>query len=342
MSTSLTTPATDLSTVVNAQLLTEYLDAMGLAQKLTAQEKIQFLQIAQAYQLNPFKREIYATKYGDGGQLSIIVGYETYLKRAERTGQLDGWTTQFSYDEAGALFSCTITIWRKDRSREFTWEVFYDEQVQYTNAGKISKFWQKGRQQLRKVAISQGMRLAFPDELGGMPYTDDELPPVIQDTTAEVVHEAQPVSSASKPAVASLTKKQAADALKNGTTPDQFIFDRIDEYRANIDKATDSASWDWNEAIIGCDKNLPDGEKTTLLKESIMHRTGKVVSVDQAEAVKKRIKGWAKVLGTANVEALLLDLIEQAGANGIKYENKTFYRPEPTSEELAQALADNG
>ena len=37
--------------------------------------------------------------------------------------------------------------------------------------------WEKmGRFMLRKVAIAQAFRLAFPDELGGMPYTADELP----------------------------------------------------------------------------------------------------------------------------------------------------------------------
>ena len=29
---------------------------------------------------------------------------------------------------------------------------------------------------IKKVAIAQGFRLAFPDEIGGMPYTADELP----------------------------------------------------------------------------------------------------------------------------------------------------------------------
>jgi len=72
----------------------DYLDATGLSPELTEAEKTQFASVCQAFGLNPFKREIYATVYGEGSyrRFSVIVGYETYLKRAERTGRLDGWS----------------------------------------------------------------------------------------------------------------------------------------------------------------------------------------------------------------------------------------------------------
>ncbi len=69
--------------------LVSHLTNMGLMKDLTDGEKNTYLQIAKAFNLNPFKREIYVSKYN--GQMSIIVGYETYIKRAERSGMLDGW-----------------------------------------------------------------------------------------------------------------------------------------------------------------------------------------------------------------------------------------------------------
>jgi recombinational DNA repair protein RecT len=65
-----------------------YLRSMNLAQNLTQAEVTQFIEIAQGFGLNPFKREIYASKYGNN--FSVIVGYETYIKRAERSGRLSG------------------------------------------------------------------------------------------------------------------------------------------------------------------------------------------------------------------------------------------------------------
>lgn len=49
--------------------------------------------MAQAFRLNPFKREIHVAVYAEGEyrRMSIVVGYQVYLDRAERAGQLDGW-----------------------------------------------------------------------------------------------------------------------------------------------------------------------------------------------------------------------------------------------------------
>jgi hypothetical protein len=55
--------------------------------------------------------------------------------------------------------------------------VFWEEAVQKKKDGTTTQFWTKQpRFQLRKVAIAQAFRLAFPDELGGLPYESSELP----------------------------------------------------------------------------------------------------------------------------------------------------------------------
>lgn len=152
-----------------------YLRSMNLAQNLTQAEVTQFIEIAQGFGLNPFKREIYASKYGNN--FSVIVGYETYIKRAERSGRLAGWSvvTEGGIDD-GSL-KAIITIHRNDFTHPFVHEVFYVEYVQRTKEGRPTKFWSdKPYTMIKKVAMAQGFRLCFSDELGGMPYTADELP----------------------------------------------------------------------------------------------------------------------------------------------------------------------
>ena len=163
-----------VSSEVTEALLGDYLAAMGLAKNLSQDEKAKFLQIAKAFQLNPFKREIHASKYGSQ-EMSIVIGYEVYLKRAERTGQLAGWScvTEGSVENGDLRAICTI--YRKDREHSFVWEAWYDECVQTTKDGTPTRFWKKARFMTKKVCISQAFRLAFPDELGGMPYTSDEI-----------------------------------------------------------------------------------------------------------------------------------------------------------------------
>jgi hypothetical protein len=70
-----------------------------------------------------------------------------------------------------------VEIHRKDWTHPFTHEVFWKECVQRKRDGQPTSFWSKmPKFQLKKVAISQGFRLAFPSELGGMPYDPAELP----------------------------------------------------------------------------------------------------------------------------------------------------------------------
>lgn len=164
--------------------LVKHLENIGLLKDLTAGEKNTYLQIARAFNLNPFKREIHVSKYN--GQMSIITGYETYIKRAERSGMLDGWEVTTSGAVAPVLNDSTlkavITIYRKDRSRPFIWEAKFTEYMQLKD-GKLNRFWQKSETMIKKVVMAQGFRLCFNDELGGMPYSSEEI------DTVDISHE---------------------------------------------------------------------------------------------------------------------------------------------------------
>lgn len=165
----------------------EYLTAMGMT--LPDKYKTMFLELAQAYGLNPFKREIYAVGYGNN--FNVITGYEVYLKRAERTGVFDGYETSWQDDANGNIRSCTCTVYRKDRNHPTKQTVFFAEYVQNTQIWKT-----KPHTMIEKVAIAQAFRKAFPDELGGMPYTAEEVSNVIEETHAEVIASNPPAQTA--------------------------------------------------------------------------------------------------------------------------------------------------
>jgi phage recombination protein Bet len=183
--------------IVSDDLLLKHLNNLGLLKDLTDGEKSTYLEIAKAFHLNPFKREIHVSKYNN--QMSIITGYEVYIKRAERTGLLDGWEVSTDGSVVNNTLKAIITIYRKDRKYPFKHEVLYSEYVQKTKDGHVNKFWQKAHTMIKKVAISQGFRLCFSDELGGMPYTQEELPEInkIEDVPNEnlkLTIEAKPTS----------------------------------------------------------------------------------------------------------------------------------------------------
>ena len=195
---------------VTQKLLLDYLIQSN--SNLTEHEQKMFISVAMAYGLNPFKREIYPVAYGSGDKrkLSIIVGYEIYLKRAERTGKLDGFEVSISgifkkgkiqkkkfdgsfYDVQGILpegeVSATCTVWVKGKTHPVVWTVWFDE---YTQSNEM--WLSKPRTMIKKVAIEQAFRIAFPDEMGGMPYAPEELPEKMTNNTfseAEIIPEAE-------------------------------------------------------------------------------------------------------------------------------------------------------
>ena len=170
--------AEDLSKVIDAFLI-----GNKTAEKLTQAQITLCKQTALAFGLNPLKREIHfvpreikrknpTTGYWDKTgewEVSIIIGYEVYIKRAEATGKLNGWGVRF--EKEGADTKAIITIHKKGWENPFEHEVYLSEARQ-----ERSPIWDKmPRFMLRKVTIGQGFRLAFPEEMGGLPYLPEEI-----------------------------------------------------------------------------------------------------------------------------------------------------------------------
>ena len=238
---------------VTQKLLLDYLIQSN--SNLTDHEQKMFVSVAMAYGLNPFKREIYPVAYGSGDKrkLSIIVGYEIYLKRAERTGKLDGFDVSISgafkkgkiqkkkfdgsfYDVQGILpegeVSATCTVWVKGKTHPVVWTVWFDE---YTQSNEM--WLSKPRTMIKKVAIEQAFRIAFPDEMGGMPYAPEELPEKMINNTfseAEIIPEAeketiQPPPSGQPVGSATTQGQQTSHTKKDLRTPEE-IKTKFDAY----------------------------------------------------------------------------------------------------------------
>ena len=137
------------------------------ARGATDKELHVFMETAKMYGLNPVKREIYFVKYKNNpGQ--TLIGYEYYLRRAEETGQLNGWNVVFDKDDFGD--KAVVTIHRKDREHPFTWEVYRSEVDKKQALWNVMPMFMT-----KKVAIAQAFRLAFPEQLGGAPYIQEEV-----------------------------------------------------------------------------------------------------------------------------------------------------------------------
>lgn len=226
-----------------------------------------FANICKKFDLNPLPvfREVYLVKYGNN-PATILTGYETYLKRADRTekyGGMKAWTE--GTIDAKTLKGC-VEVYRKDWERPLYHEVLYEEYVQYgkTKEGEkyVNKFWkEKPHTMIKKVAISQAFRLAFPDEFSGLPYTREEynevestempkIPVSMPKSKAEVANAEKSQPEANSAEVIGISEAEGKALLeyaqKNGWTKDD-----LKEYAKTLGYERLSAmnAWDYEDVL---------------------------------------------------------------------------------------------
>jgi phage recombination protein Bet len=163
-------------------------------------EIVMFINLCKFQRLNPFLREVYLVKYSDKAPASMVTGKETFLKRAMRNPKYRGHKTGISEDGKMAW----AEVYVHEYAVPIRCEVDYDEYVatkdEWVNnkptGRKIpNKTWaEKPKTMLKKVALVQALREAFPEDLGGM-YSQEEInsiqetlpeKPVVIQTEAEV------------------------------------------------------------------------------------------------------------------------------------------------------------
>lgn len=207
--------------------------------EVTDQEVAMFIGLCKYQHLNPFLREAYLIKYGNQAA-TIVTGKEAITKRAMRNatflGQQAG--VVIHHEEDGTLEYRTGSLvipgerlvggWAKVFVKGYTEPieaaVSIDEYIGRKNDGSVNSQWsKKPATMIRKVALMQALREAFPEDLGGM-YASEEvggaddsgmIAPVTPQEPQEAIIEARvvetpaaPQNGAGKPAQATVDDLQ--------------------------------------------------------------------------------------------------------------------------------------
>ncbi|EDS77263.1 phage recombination protein Bet [Clostridium botulinum C str. Eklund] len=159
------------------------------------QEVVMFINLCKYQKLNPFLNEAYLVKF-KGSPAQIITSKEAYMKKAERN-------TNFAGMKAGIIVQrdkeilelegsfCLKTdillggwaeVYKKDR------EFPYKAKINLDEYDKGQSTWKKmPKTMIRKTAIVQALREAFPEDLGAM-YVEEEQQ-YQQDMSVEIKEE---------------------------------------------------------------------------------------------------------------------------------------------------------
>lgn len=154
------------------------------------QEVGMFIKICEGQKLNPFLREAYLIKYGTQ-PASIIVGKEAFTKRAENNPAYKGnkagiivinLKKEIEYREGTFylkdredLVGGWARVFFKDGKEDLFNTVSLDEYIGRKKDGTINTQWAtKPATMIKKVALVQALRDAFPRNLGQM-YISEEM-----------------------------------------------------------------------------------------------------------------------------------------------------------------------
>ena len=162
----------------------------GDKDRVSDQEVAMFINLCRFTGLNPWLREAYCIKYGND-PATLVVGKDAYFKRAEANEAYDGMEAGIIIqDEESGEISYRVgtlilpgekliggygEVFRKDRNHSFRIEVSFDEYAGKKRDGSLNSQWsKKPATMIRKVAIVQALREAFPQSMSGM-YVAEEM-----------------------------------------------------------------------------------------------------------------------------------------------------------------------
>ena len=155
----------------------------GDANRVTEKEFKLFLELCKFQKLNPFLRDAYLVKFGDK-DANIIVGKDFFIKRAyanekfkkytagiivlKQNGDLENRAGSFYAKQVESLVGAWCKVEFTDGT-DFYHTVAFDEY----NTGK-STWASKPATMIRKVALVQALREAFPEDYQGL-YDSSEM-----------------------------------------------------------------------------------------------------------------------------------------------------------------------
>lgn len=253
----------------------------------TDKEAMVFLQLCKSQNLNPWRREAYLIKYDSSKPAQTVVGKDLFTKRAMQHPKFKGF-------RAGVILRRKEDIIEQEGA--FTlqgdallggWcEVFlegYSNPIKTTvsmseyNKGQSS--WNKiPATMIRKVALVQALREAFPDQLGGL-YDESEMGVELADTQKN------------KNQIIEVKAEEASQPLPVPQTPEVRCKNAFERFKLSEDQIkilTKRFEGNWSKLLEEFLRISKDKEKTNAL-EKLLKQSEEVNAVpnfDQDEEVK--------------------------------------------------------
>jgi phage recombination protein Bet len=149
--------------------------------EVSDQEVVMFINLCKYQKLNPFLNEAYLVKFGQQAA-QIIVSKEAFMKRAENHPKYEGFEAGIIVERDGQLVEVEGAVKLSNDKLVGGWAKIYRSDRKHPITARISlEEFSKGQatwkqmplNMIRKSAIVNAQREAFPETLGAL-YTEDD------------------------------------------------------------------------------------------------------------------------------------------------------------------------
>lgn len=172
---------------ISPSMVKKYLVSGG--GNVTDGEVMMFMSLCRFQHLNPFLKEAYLIKYGTNDPATIVTGKDVFTKRAEANPNYKGKKAGIIVQKEDGtveeregtmvlpsekLVGGWARVFIKDKEPEYQ-SVSFDEYAGRKKDGSLNSQWvKKPATMIRKVAVVQALREAFPDRFQGL-YAQEEM-----------------------------------------------------------------------------------------------------------------------------------------------------------------------
>jgi phage recombination protein Bet len=164
---------------------------------VTDREIVQFMTLCRYQNINPFLREAYLIKYGNS-DATIVTGKDFFMKRARQAPDMEGFRagvivgtngdteeTEGFVPEGKKIVGGWAEVYVQGWKFPVKVQVPFEEYVGRKRDGSVTAMWKnKPATMIRKVALVQALREAFPGLYGGL-YSPEEIDTVDSNALAE-------------------------------------------------------------------------------------------------------------------------------------------------------------
>lgn len=189
---------------------------------VTDAEVNMFLSLCKFNKLNPFLKEVYLIKYGSS-PATMVVGKDVLLKRAMRNPRYEGTKAGvITVNAKGELKEREGTFvldgetlvggWAQVFVKGYATPIYASVSIKEYSTGQ-SNWKTKPATMIRKVALAQALREAFPEETTAL-YEASEMDKTVVDTTGkEIVVDETPIAMPTEDGVETPVQSVEADKV---------------------------------------------------------------------------------------------------------------------------------